>query len=85
MVHCVFHATYKYCSKIFLVPSSNICEPKNVLLLVQCIAPGHTCTKCVLSMEDPSPPLSLQKVYLVKMTSGAWLLQFQGSLNKWLV
>ena len=35
MVHCVFHATYKYCSKIFLVPSSNVCEPKNVLLLVQ--------------------------------------------------
>ena len=78
MVHCVFHATYKYCSKIFL----------KRLRTKKCIAPGskqRTCTKCVLSMEDPSPSLSLHKVYLVKMTSSAWLLQFQGSLNKWLV
>ena len=78
MVHCVFHATYKY-----VLFQDIPCAILKRLQTKKCIAPGskqrYTCTKCVLSMEDPSPPLSLQKVYLVKMTSSAWLLQFHGT------
>ena len=28
---------------------------------------------------------ALQKKYLVKMTTSEWLLQFQGSLNRWVI
>jgi len=39
----------------------------------------------VLWAVGGSVAVATRKKYLVKMTTSAWLLQFQGSLNRWVV